>query len=126
MSLDVSATSGTPAGTAGSELKITIEGGHDARGVTAEPESFEDVLKNAERGFPGNAVVVTMTLPEAGVKFAGKVIPEVPTSVLDALDPSSSSIKGKTYRHVRETVVPMPDLVMGKTEISIVVRDGIK
>jgi hypothetical protein len=94
--------------------------------VTAEPESLEDILVAAAKGYPGNAVVVTVTLPEAGAKFAGKVIPEVPTSVLDALDPSSSSVKGKSYRHVAETIVPMPDLVMGKTEVTISVTDDLK
>jgi len=115
-----------PAGTGGSELKVTVEGGHDAKGVTAEPESLDDILLSAAKGYPGNSVVVTMTLPEAGVKFAGKVVPAVPTTVLDALDPSSSSIKGKTYRHVLESTVPMPDLVIGKTELTILVTEDLR
>ena len=112
-----------PESLAGQTVKITVQGGNMVRPDAAPPESLHDLIEGLSRVYPARSIVVSLELPEEGLTLHGKLIPELPGSVLDSLRPSTEARRSDALKHVQRDVVATPFIAVGKQELTLRVRE---
>ena len=114
-----------PADVAGSVLVAQVAGGALVRPVLPVPQDLGQYLKLLPKSFPAKALVVSLQLPTQGLKLKGRVIRDLPPSVLDALNTGTRVRTAKVFRTMARAVHPTPVVVAGKKSIRIRVRSEV-
>jgi hypothetical protein len=112
-----------PASLAGQTVKLTVQAGSQTHPDTAPPENLAQLIDNLPRTYAGNAIVVSLELPDEGITLHGHLVPELPGSVLDSLRPSTAVRRSDTLKAVARTIVPTAFITVGKLELSLRVRE---
>ena len=89
----------------------------------AAPESLSGLIHNLGRSYPARAIVLTLQTPDEGLALRGQVVLDLPPSVLDSLRPGASSRKGEVFKETFRTVTPTRNVVVGKAELQVKVKD---
>lgn len=76
-----------PHATAGKTLTIKVQSGEDVYPEIATPHSLDDVIENLSKRYPPDSIVITLGLPSQGITVGGRIIRNLPPSVLDTLRP---------------------------------------
>ncbi len=113
-----------PGSLAGQWVKITVAAGNTMRPDLAPPESLADVVANLRRNYPSRSLVVSLETADEGVLVRGRVVPDLPGSAIDTLHPMASSRHAETYKRAVRTTATTRQVVVGKQEITIHVKDG--
>ncbi|MBI4508837.1 MAG: hypothetical protein HY698_04325 [Deltaproteobacteria bacterium] len=108
---------------AGSTVKLEIAPGDSVRPDAAPPSSLSDLVALLRKMYPANLLVATLYTPNEGVTLAGKIIPNLPDSALDTVRPITSSRRGDAYRSITRTVFPVTQVVRGKEELILKIKD---
>ena len=112
-----------PMSLAGQTVKLTVQAGGAAHPDTAPPESLRELIGNLGRVYPAQSLVVGVELPDEGVTLHGRLVPELPGSVLDSLRPSTASRRSDSLHRVDRTVVPTSYVTVGKQELTLRVHE---
>jgi hypothetical protein len=80
-------------------------------------------MVNLGKDYPSTSLVVTMRTATDGVTVRGAVIPDLPPSVVDALQPAASTFRGSTFKSAARLEQPMGRVLYGQAEILIRVSD---
>jgi hypothetical protein len=112
-----------PASLAGQTIKVTVQSGGATRPDQAPPESLQELLANLGKVYSSRALVVGIETPDEGLTLRGKLVPELPGSVLDTLRPSADARRSESLHHVDRTIIPTSFVTVGKQELTLRVRD---
>ncbi|MFH0902549.1 MAG: hypothetical protein V2A73_18115 [Pseudomonadota bacterium] len=112
-----------PARLAGSTVRIEAIPGDRARPDTAPPESLDDVIEALRKVYPANTIVISVYTADEGALLAGRVIPHLPDSALDTIQPAGSTRRGVGYKCAMRVVVPATRVVTGKQELIVRIRE---
>ncbi len=112
-----------PTSLAGREMEVEIAGGSEVVPDQAEPESLDDILRNAGERFPSDALVLSVRVPGQGVTLRGRVVPSLPGSAFQMLRPSASSDSGEPLQNYVRTTVPVGRVVLGRDRVRVRVRE---
>jgi hypothetical protein len=112
-----------PESLAGHTVKLTVQSGATARPDSAPPENLRELLDSMGRVYSSRSIVVSMEEPEEGLTLRGRLMPELPGSVLDSLRPSTAVRRSDSLKHVHREVVPTKLITVGKQELTLRVRE---
>ncbi len=112
-----------PESLAGQTVKLTVQSGTLARPDLAPPESLRGLLDNLGRSYSPSSLVVALETPDEGLTLHGKLVPELPGSVLDSLRPSTAARRSDSLKRVERIVYPTSFITIGKQELMLRVRD---
>ncbi len=112
-----------PLSLAGREMEVEVAGGHETPPDVAEPESLDDILRNAAVRYPPDALVLSVRVPGQGVTLRGRVLPSLPGSAFQMLRPSASSDSGDPLQNYARTLVPVGRMVLGRDRVRVRVRE---
>ncbi len=108
-----------PAAVAGALVQVEISAGDAARLDAAPPVDLPSLLAAFRKLLPGNVWAVTVYIPEEGVAVEGKVIRDVPVSVLDKLAPSSRTPRTQPFRPMARSLQPAKRVIGGSTSLLV-------
>lgn len=108
---------------AGREVEVEVSAGNEAVPDMAEPETLDALVQNLTTRYAEDALVVSFRMPGAGVTVRGRVVPNLPSSALDALRPAVSTDGGEPLANVRRVVVPTGRIVVGRDRVRLRVRE---
>jgi hypothetical protein len=67
---------------------------------------------------------VTLHTLDDGVMLRGRLVPNLPASVIATLRPSGQSKRGEPYKRVGRVVVDVGTVLSGKQELVVQVKDN--
>jgi hypothetical protein len=105
----------------GEKIQIQVGGGDSMTPVMPTPQNLDDMIKNVERFYPPQSIVVSVNIPGEGVSLRGHVLEQLPNSAVSALKPSVGVEQLTTHRTALTEVYPTSHLVAGKETITILV-----
>lgn len=111
-----------PGGFAGKQLSFRVEPGRAAAPDTVTPYCLDDVIENLSKGFPPDALVVTVQLPAQGVSVNGKLIKDLPQSALDTLKPQVATFGEQSEAVVDRLFIYPGMIVEGDLELRMSVK----
>ncbi len=109
-----------PKSLAGAMVQVEVTAGDAARLDAAPPIDLESLIAAFRKLLPGNVWAVTLYVPEEGVAADGKVVRDVPVSVLDKLAPATRTPRALPFRPMSRSVQVAKRVIGGGT--SMVVR----
>jgi hypothetical protein len=112
-----------PAAFAGKTVKLEIASGALVRPDVPKPESLRGLMDNLASSYPAKSIVLSLSTPDSGVSLRGRLIPSLPDSALDTLRSSGQTRRSETYRVSRRTQHPCDQLITGKQELTVRVRE---
>lgn len=112
-----------PESLAGQTVKLTVQAGGTMRPDAAPPESLRGMLDNLGRVYSPQSIVVGIETPDEGLTLHGRLVPELPGSVLDSLRPSTAARRSDSLKRVLRVVVPTSFITVGKQELVLRVRE---
>ena len=107
----------------GQSVKIEAAAGHLVKPEIAPPDSLADLVDNLRKGTSSRQLVVTLSTPDEGVSLRGRLLPNLPASVIATLRPSGASKRSEVYKRVSRQVIDMGIVMSGKQELTVLVRD---
>ena len=108
-----------PPGLAGSVVRVEVAGGLSARPTLARPRNLRQYARNLRTLYPGRSVVVTLYTPSQGIKLSGRVISDLPESVIDSLNTGAKVRSERAFKAYNRRVVGTNRVVAGKKSIRI-------
>ena len=111
-----------PRSLSGSLLVAEVSSGDRAKPDLAPPENLGQLLRNMQEGYPARALVVSLKVPTEGVKVRGRVIRDLPSSVIDALNTGTQVRSDELFQTVIRRVHGTRRVVAGQKQIRIRVR----
>jgi hypothetical protein len=109
---------------AGQSLKIEVAAGSTVKPEVAPPETLGDLVENLRKGYSARSLVVTLHTLDDGVMLRGRLVPNLPASVIATLRPSGQSKRGEPYKRVGRVVVDVGTVLSGKQELVVQVKDN--
>ncbi len=120
---DIPITFTVPKRLAGQIVRIEVAQGDIVRPEMAPPENLPELIEVLRKGtYPGNAMVLTVWNPDEGVTLKGKVIADLPDSVIDSLKPGTSTRRAEPFRSAARVVVPTGKVIDGRIDLSVKVK----
>jgi hypothetical protein len=114
-----------PRSISGALLKVEVASGGVVRPDRATPQNLRQYLKDIELGYSARSLVVSVYTPTQGVKLRGRVIKDLPASVIDALNTGTHIRKGKLFSTAVRQVHGTRRVITGKNQIRIRVRNEV-
>ncbi len=114
-----------PRTAAGSTLKIEVATGAMVRPDMPQAENLRGYIENLRKAYAPSSLIVTLQTPDDGVSLRGRLIQGLPASALDTLRPANQTRRADAYRIADRTVFPTRQLVSGKQDLSVLVKDDI-
>ena len=115
-----------PRDTAGSVLVAEVAGGGLTRPDIAVPQNLGQMLKILQKMYPTRSVVVSLQTPSSGLKLRGRIVRDLPSSVMDALNTGTSVRSTRVFRTVSRKVHGTQSIIAGKKKIRIRVRSEVR
>ncbi len=114
-----------PRSISGALLKVEVASGGLVRPERATPQNLRQYLKQLKLGYSARSVVISLYTPTQGVKLRGRVIKDLPTSVIDALNTGTHVRKGKLFSTAVRQVYGTRRVITGKNQIRLRVRSEV-
>lgn len=111
---------------AGQSLKIEVAAGHLIKPEVAPPENLADLVENLRKGYSARMLVVTLYTLDEGVTLRGRLVPNLPASVIATLRPGGVSKRGEPYKRVSRLALDLGTVLSGKQELTVLVRDELR
>jgi hypothetical protein len=108
---------------AGSTIKIEVATGAMVRPDVPSAETLRGYIDNLRKAYSASSIVVTLQTQDDGASLRGRLIQGLPASALDTLRPANQTRRADAYRVADRTVFPARQLVSGKQELSVLVKD---
>lgn len=112
-----------PKSAAGDSVEITVEPGDQVRIEQPKPDSLDDLFRMVRAGYPSSSLVVSMKLPQQGVKLRGQLVDSLPGSALDTLQPANESDKPTIFSTYQRLERPGREVLAGSAKIKLNVRE---
>jgi hypothetical protein len=106
----------------GQPVKIIASAGALAKPDLAPPESLGGLVDNLRKSYSARSIVVSFETFDEGVALRGRIVPDLPDSVIDTLRPGASTRRTETFRRALRVVAPMSMVVQGRQELAVRVR----
>lgn len=106
----------------GSLLVLEASAGSLVKPEQAVPETLSQLLSSLEETFPARSLVLSLRLPGQGVKLRGRVIPDLPLSVLDSLSVGTQTRTEAVFSTVRHQPFPHGRVLAGKRSLRLRVQ----
>jgi len=108
---------------AGQTVKIEVATGASVKPDLPQAESLRVYIDNLRKSYPATSIVVTLQTPDDGASLRGRLISGLPASALDTLRPGNQTRRADAYHIADRTVFPVRQLVSGKQDLSIQIKD---
>jgi len=108
---------------AGQTVKVEVATGASVKPDLPQAESLQVYIDNLRKSYPATSIVVTLQTPDDGASLRGRLISGLPASALDTLRPGNQTRRADAYHIADRTVFPVRQLVSGKQELSIQIKD---
>jgi hypothetical protein len=111
--------------TPGTVIKIEVSSGPQEEVDAAPLERIADVLGLISRWHHARQLVVRVLLPGEGTSIGGRIVTDLPGSVLDSLRSATSAKSQLLHRASERRVIEMDEVIAGRGSVSArVVRAG--
>jgi SpoIVB peptidase S55 len=110
-----------PVTAGGQKIQLEVAGGDFILPVLADSQNLDEMIANVEKFYPPKSLVVGLNVPGEGVALRGRLIEQLPASVVNSLQPTSGVDQFEKYRTVQRKVTPTQFLVQGKALIGLTV-----
>ena len=111
-----------PRSMAGSLLSLEAASGKLVRPDQADPENLAQLLRNIQESYPARSLVISLKTPTEGVAVRGRVIRDLPTSIVDTLNTGTNARSAKRFMTVLRRVHGTTKVVSGGKMLRIRVR----
>jgi hypothetical protein len=108
---------------AGEAVKVEVATGSMVRPDVPQAESLRNYLDNLSKSYSASSIVVTLQTPDDGAALRGRLLQGLPDSALDTLRPANQTRRADSYHVADRTVFPARQLVSGKQDLTILVKD---
>ena len=108
---------------AGSTIKIEVATGAMVRPDVPAAETLRGYIDNLRKAYSASSIVVTMHTQDDGASLRGRLIQGLPASALDTLRHTNQTRRAASFRIADRTVFPARQLVSGKQELSVLIKD---
>jgi hypothetical protein len=108
---------------AGQAIKVEVASGALVRPDVPRPESLRGYIDNMAAFYTASSIVVSLSTPDDGASLRGRLIPNLPQSALDTLRPGNQTRRADNYRIADRTVFPSSHPVVGRQELTVLVRE---
>jgi hypothetical protein len=112
-----------PRDLAGREVELEVTPGNEAPVDVAEPETLEDLTRNATLRYPSDVLVVSYRGQGQGLALRGRVVQNLPSSAADLLRASNGTDGAEPVANLRRIVVPVGRVVVGRDRVRVRVRE---
>ena len=112
-----------PRTVAGEVMKIEVATGAMVRPDVPHAESLRGYIDNLRKSYAATSIVVTLHTRDDGASLRGRLIQGLPDSALDTLRPANQTRRADAYHIADRTVFPARQLVSGRQELSVLVKD---
>lgn len=112
-----------PESAAGQKVELSVAGGDYITPVMPNPQNLDDLIRNVGRFYPPMSFVVELNLPSEGVTLRGRVLENLPSSAVDALQPSAGAEQVARHQAAWQKVEKTPYLVEGEHSIKLEVAE---
>ena len=114
-----------PRGLGGSVVKIEVASGALVKPDLPPAETLGIYIDNLRAYYTASSIVVSLQTPDEGAALRGRLLPDLPASALDTLQPGNQTRRADAYHVARRTVFSSRRLVGGKQELSVFVREDV-
>jgi SpoIVB peptidase S55 len=108
---------------AGQTVKLEVATGAAVKPDLPQAESLRVYIDNLRKSYPATSIVVTLQTPDDGASLRGQLISGLPASALDTLRPGNQTRRADAYHVADRTVFPVRQLVSGRQELSLQIKD---
>jgi hypothetical protein len=109
----------------GETLKVEVATGSMVRPDVPQAESLRGYIDNLRKSYSASSIVVTLQTPDDGASLRGRLMQGLPASALDTLRPANQTRRADAYHVADRTVYPARQLVSGKQELTLQVKDDV-
>lgn len=103
----------------GQEIAIEIAGGDRVRPYRPIPADVDDLLTTIEASYPSRSIVATVYRESEGLSVRGRLMPALPSSVLDSLVDHSGTQEAVRLKQMARRVLPTSNLIEGDHTLRI-------
>ncbi len=114
-----------PERAAGRQIELVLEPGNLVNLEQPVPRSLDDVLGIIRNGFAANALVISLKMPTQGLRMQGHVVPDLPGSALDVLQPSNVSERSSAFVTQVRRAIDFKTALTGSAQLKLDVREVI-
>jgi hypothetical protein len=114
-----------PRGLGGTTVKIEVASGALVKPDLPPAETLAIYIDNLRRYYTASSIVVSLQTPDDGAALRGRLLPDLPASALDTLQPGNQTRRADAYHVADRTVFSSRRLVSGKQELSVFVREDV-
>jgi hypothetical protein len=114
-----------PRGLANQQVKLVAASGASVRPEIAPPENIKQLVDNLRKSYSARSVVVSLETPDEGVTLRGRVLTDLPNSVVDTMRPGASSRRAETFKRALRVIEPTSGVITGSKELTLKVRDEL-
>ena len=112
-----------PHAAAGKTVRLAVSAGNQVALEQPRPASLGDLIEQTQRRYPATSAVVSLQMPTRGLRFEGHVVDSLPPSALNSLQLVSTSEGSRPFITQSRTEISMPNVVVGRANLSLRVRD---
>jgi hypothetical protein len=112
-----------PEAAAGQTLNVSISAGNKVSIERPRPASLDDLIQQATERFPATSIVVSLQMPNRGLRFEGHVVDSLPASALNSLQLVSTTEDSRPFVTKSHTEIEMPQVVTGGANLRLRVRE---
>jgi hypothetical protein len=110
---------------AGQSVRIDVAAGQTVRPDLPAPVNLRGYIDGLRRSYSSRTLVVTIQTPDEGAMIRGKVVPDLPSSELDTLRPSTATARSTSFRPGARIIHEARRVVTGQTSIQVRVKDEV-
>jgi len=111
-----------PEDLSGSMLKLQVAAGTRVAREVAAPENLTQYIAALDRSYSGRELVLSLHLPQQGLKLRGQVLSALPDSVMDSLNLGTGARSETRFKPVVHTVFKERRVISGKKTLRLRVQ----
>jgi hypothetical protein len=106
-------------------LMVELAGGRYVRPDRATPENVKQLIAYLKKGYPGRSAVLSLYLPTRGLSMGGRVLEDLPPSVLDSLRAGTVTATQNLLKTKLRRVFATQQLIAGRGRIRLRVQSEV-
>ncbi|PID39000.1 MAG: hypothetical protein CSB49_02635 [Proteobacteria bacterium] len=106
-------------------LMVELAGGRYVRPDRATPETVDQLIAYLKKGYPGRSAVLSLYLPTQGLAMGGRVLADLPPSVLDSLRAGTTTSDKNLLKTKLRRVFSTQRLIAGRERIRLRVQSEV-